>query len=165
MGGLGGKKTWRSHTLWIPTPGFSKAENFVKKVWQHPRMRRTYERFWRTVRSTPFQLPRPIIGTASCPSGPAKPARRLCRETLKHNLFEGRKLVEAAKKYGRIVQHGTQNRSLSKWSDLAKEIASGKRGNSKWRWEPATSGVAPLVKETKTPPSELNLTLGPDRLR
>ena len=28
-----------------------------------------------------------------------------------HNLFEGRKLMEAARKYKRIVQHGTQNRS------------------------------------------------------
>jgi predicted dehydrogenase len=28
-----------------------------------------------------------------------------------HNLFEGRKLAEAARKYQRIVQHGTQNRS------------------------------------------------------
>ena len=55
---------------------------------------------------------------------------------LSHNLFEGRKLVEAAKKYKRIVQHGTQNRSLSKWSNLAKEIASGKKGNSKLLWVP-----------------------------
>lgn len=30
---------------------------------------------------------------------------------LSHNIFEGRQLVEAAKKYGRIVQHGTQNRA------------------------------------------------------
>ena len=28
-----------------------------------------------------------------------------------HNVFEGRKMVEAAKKYGRIVQHGVQLRS------------------------------------------------------
>jgi len=28
-----------------------------------------------------------------------------------HNIFEGRKVVEAARKYNRIVQHGTQNRS------------------------------------------------------
>ena len=28
-----------------------------------------------------------------------------------HNIFEGRKLVEAARKYDRIVQHGTQSRS------------------------------------------------------
>ncbi len=30
---------------------------------------------------------------------------------LSHNAWEGRKAVEAARKYGRIVQHGTQNRS------------------------------------------------------
>src|SRR6201993_2020866 len=28
-----------------------------------------------------------------------------------HNIYEGRKLIEAARKYGRIVQHGTQSRS------------------------------------------------------
>ena len=32
---------------------------------------------------------------------------------LCHNIFEGRQLVEAAKKYGKIVHHGTQNRSNS----------------------------------------------------
>ncbi len=30
---------------------------------------------------------------------------------LSHNIWEGRQLVAAAKKYGRIVQHGTQSRS------------------------------------------------------
>lgn len=30
---------------------------------------------------------------------------------LSHNVFEGRQVVEAAKKYGRIVQHGTQSRA------------------------------------------------------
>lgn len=30
---------------------------------------------------------------------------------MTHNIFEGRKVVEAAQKYGRIVQHGTQLRS------------------------------------------------------
>lgn len=47
---------------------------------------------------------------------------------LSHNVFEGRKLVEAAKKYGRVVQHGTQNRSSA---GKAREIAavhSGKYG-------------------------------------
>ena len=28
-----------------------------------------------------------------------------------HNIFEGRQMVEAARKYNRIVQHGTQIRS------------------------------------------------------
>jgi len=30
---------------------------------------------------------------------------------LSHNIYEGRQLVAAARKYGRIVQHGTQSRS------------------------------------------------------
>ena len=76
---------------------------------------------------------------------------------LSHNLFEGRKLVEAAKKYGRIVQHGTQNRSLSKWSDLAKEIASGKRGKLEVALGTCHKRRGSIgFKETKTPPSELN---------
>ncbi len=36
-----------------------------------------------------------------------------------HNIYEGRKLVEAARKYGRIVQHGTQSRSSGGWWRLA----------------------------------------------
>lgn len=32
---------------------------------------------------------------------------------LSHNIYEGRQLVAAAKKYGRIVQHGTQSRASS----------------------------------------------------
>lgn len=47
---------------------------------------------------------------------------------ISHNIFEGRQCVEAAKKYGRVVQHGTQNRSSN---GKAKEIAavqSGKYG-------------------------------------
>jgi len=39
---------------------------------------------------------------------------------LSHNIYEGRKAVEAARKYGRIVQHGTQQRSSG---GRAKEIA------------------------------------------
>src|SRR5262245_11378899 len=47
---------------------------------------------------------------------------------ISHNIFEGRKCVEAAQKYKRMVQHGTQQRSSG---GRAKEIAavqSGKYG-------------------------------------
>ncbi len=83
---------------------------------------------------------------------------------LSHNLFEGRKLVEAMRKYKRIVQHGTQNRSSV---GKAKEIAaaqSGKYGKlliskafcCKPRW---SIGEKPI----ETPPATLdfNLWLGP----
>src|SRR5437667_7125055 len=41
---------------------------------------------------------------------------------LSHNITEGRRCVEAARKYQRIVQHGTQNRSSE---SRANEIAAG----------------------------------------
>mgnify|MGYP000540893857 FL=1 len=76
---------------------------------------------------------------------------------LSHNLFEGRKLVEAAKKYKRIVQHGTQNRSLRKWSDLAKEVASGKNGKLEVALGTCHKRRGSIgFKDTKSPPSELD---------
>lgn len=81
-----------------------------------------------------------------------------------HNVFEGRKCVEAARKYGRIVQHGTQSRASATWAQQIAAIASGKYGKllvskgyaSKPRW---TIGFKP----DKDPPPELNydLWLGP----
>ena len=45
-----------------------------------------------------------------------------------HELHEGRVAVEAARKFGRIVQHGTQNRSASKWAETAALVKSGHYG-------------------------------------
>jgi len=44
------------------------------------------------------------------------------------NLFEGRKCVEAAEKYNRLVQHGTQRRSEDNWAMVAAAVQSGKYG-------------------------------------
>ncbi len=81
-----------------------------------------------------------------------------------HNIFEGRKCVEAAEKYSRIVQHGTQSRASSAWAKTVAAIASGKYGKllvskgfaSKPRWSIG-------FKENKQPPPELdyNIWLGP----
>ncbi|MGQ9761169.1 MAG: Gfo/Idh/MocA family protein [Thermogutta sp.] len=81
-----------------------------------------------------------------------------------HNVFEGRKCVEAARKYGRIVQHGTQSRASESWARQVAAIASGKYGRllvskgyaSKPRWTIS-------FKPVKDPPPELdyNLWLGP----
>ncbi len=83
---------------------------------------------------------------------------------MSHNVFEGRKVVEAAEKYDCIVQHGTQRRQSR---GIAKEIAAAKSGKygeleiargimSKPRW---SIGYA----KEKTPPSGLNynIWLGP----
>ena len=45
-----------------------------------------------------------------------------------HNVHEGRVAVEAARKYGRIVQHGTQSRSSRQWAETAELVKSGKYG-------------------------------------
>ena len=45
-----------------------------------------------------------------------------------HNVYEGRKAVEAARKYKRIVQHGTQNRSNRDWARQIAAVHSGKYG-------------------------------------
>jgi predicted dehydrogenase len=83
---------------------------------------------------------------------------------ISHNVFEGRKCVEAAEKYGRVVQHGTQQRSSL---ERAREIAAVHSGNygkllvskgycCKPRWSIGT-------KPMEAPPAELdfNLWLGP----
>ena len=81
-----------------------------------------------------------------------------------HNVYEGRKLVEAARKYQCIVQHGTQSRSDNKWAQRAAIVASGKYGKllvakgycCKPRW---SIGFKPVAE----PPKELDfdLWLGP----
>jgi predicted dehydrogenase len=45
-----------------------------------------------------------------------------------HNVHEGRIAVEAAKKYNRIVQHGTQSRSNGEMARIVEVIKSGKLG-------------------------------------
>jgi predicted dehydrogenase len=45
-----------------------------------------------------------------------------------HNVHEGRIAVEAARRYNRIVQHGTQGRSSSQWALTVAAIQSGKLG-------------------------------------
>jgi predicted dehydrogenase len=83
---------------------------------------------------------------------------------ISHNVFEGRQCVEAAKKYGRVVQHGTQQRSNDERATEIAALQSGKYGKllvskgycCKPRWSINT-------KPTEAPPSELdfNLWLGP----
>jgi len=83
-----------------------------------------------------------------------------------HNVFEGRKCVEAAEKYKRIVQHGTQSRSSSSWTKQVAAIASGKYGKllvskayaSKTRW---SIGFRPIEE----PPEhvDFDIWLGPAR--
>jgi len=49
-----------------------------------------------------------------------------------HNISEGRKCIEAAAKYKRIVQHGTQSRSAGGLGQAFKTMQSGKWGKILW---------------------------------
>lgn len=48
---------------------------------------------------------------------------------MTHNAWEGRKMIEAAKKYGRVIQVGMQSRSAAYLRDAAEYIRSGKLGD------------------------------------
>jgi predicted dehydrogenase len=84
-----------------------------------------------------------------------------------HNPFEGRKCLEAARKYQRIVQHGTQSRSSANWAKQVAAIASGKYGKllvSKGAASKDGSGRWSIgFKPIKEPPKSLDydLWLGP----
>lgn len=83
---------------------------------------------------------------------------------ISHNVFEGRQCVEAAKKYNRVVQHGTQNRSSDGKAKMIAAVKSGKYGKllvskgycAKPRWSIG-------FKQPESPPSNLdwNIWLGP----
>jgi len=51
---------------------------------------------------------------------------------VSHSIWEGRKMVEAARKYNRIVQAGTQHRSCPAVQEAARDIQAGKYGKVLW---------------------------------
>ena len=51
---------------------------------------------------------------------------------VSHSIWEGRKMVEAARKYDRIVQAGTQHRSCPAVIEAAKDIQAGRWGKVQW---------------------------------
>jgi predicted dehydrogenase len=81
-----------------------------------------------------------------------------------HNVFEGRKLVEAARKYNRIVQHGTQSRSDPLWIKEVAAVRSGKYGKLLISYGYASKPRGGIgFRQPQDPPKELNfdLWLGP----
>ena len=81
-----------------------------------------------------------------------------------HTVFEGRKLVEAARKYDRIVQNGTQSRSDVNWIAELSAVRSGKYGKLQVAYGYASKPRRSIgFKPAKQPPKELdfNIWLGP----
>jgi predicted dehydrogenase len=81
-----------------------------------------------------------------------------------HEIHEGRVAVDAARKHGRIVQHGTQGRSSGRWARVAEIARSGKLGKllvSRGLCYKPRPSIG--IKPDEPAPSELdhNLWLGP----
>ena len=51
---------------------------------------------------------------------------------VSHNIWEGRQMVKAARKYNRVIQAGTQQRSCPAVQECAKDIQAGKYGKVLW---------------------------------
>jgi predicted dehydrogenase len=51
---------------------------------------------------------------------------------VSHSIWEGRKMVEAARKYNRVVQAGTQHRSCPAVQEAARDIQAGRYGKVLW---------------------------------
>ncbi len=84
---------------------------------------------------------------------------------VSHAIWEGRKMVEAARKYNRIVQAGTQHRSCPGVQEAARDIQSGKYGKVLWVHCSKLSARASIGKVTKPQPVpphiDYNLWAGP----
>ncbi|MCS7026817.1 MAG: Gfo/Idh/MocA family oxidoreductase [Bryobacteraceae bacterium] len=84
---------------------------------------------------------------------------------VSHNLFEGGKLVEAARKYKRVAQGGTQRRSYGRFRKVIEMIHSGVIGDiylAKWVFPGKRDSIGFKDPQTK-PPAWLNwdLWVGP----
>lgn len=85
-----------------------------------------------------------------------------------HNLFEGRKLVEAATKYNRIVQHGVQLRSSVAMQEAIKHLREGLIGKvymargTVYKWRP---DIGDLGKSAVPAGLNWDLWQGPAQVR
>ncbi len=87
---------------------------------------------------------------------------------VSHDIWEGRKMVEAARKYKRVVQTGTQNRSSSYGRTARELIASGKLGSIHLVRVYNMLNRAPVENLPDTAPPEgldWDMWLGPGPLR
>lgn len=83
---------------------------------------------------------------------------------VSHNVFEGEQLVKAARKYGRVVQGGTQRRSMGRFRQAVQLLHEGVIGDiylSKWFFPGRRDSIG--FKPNEAPPAWLNwdLWLGP----
>lgn len=95
-----------------------------------------------------------LIGIWACQAG--KDA--YVEKPVSHNIFEGRKLVEAARKYKRIVQGGTQRRTWGRFRKAIEVVHSGEIGDvyqATWVFPGSRDSIG-FKDPASTPPSWLN---------
>ena len=84
---------------------------------------------------------------------------------VSHSIWEGRKMVEAARKYNRIVQAGTQQRSCPAVQECARDIQAGRWGKVQWLHCSKLDARATIGKVTEPQPVpeqiDYNLWAGP----
>ncbi|HOW65450.1 MAG TPA: Gfo/Idh/MocA family oxidoreductase [Candidatus Paceibacterota bacterium] len=84
---------------------------------------------------------------------------------VSHSIWEGRKIVEAARKYNRIVQAGTQQRSCRAVQEAARDVQAGKYGKVLWLHCSKLSARTTIGKVTEPQPVpdhiDYNLWAGP----
>ena len=84
---------------------------------------------------------------------------------VSHSIWEGRKMVEAARKYNRVVQGGTQRRSCPAVDECAADIKAGKYGKVLWAHVLRLNAREPIGKVATPVPVpdhiDYNLWAGP----
>ena len=65
---------------------------------------------------------------------------------VSHNIWEGRQMVKAARKYNRIVQAGTQHRSCPAVQECAKDVQAGNYGKVLWAHTSQLEALKPIGK-------------------
>ena len=101
-----------------------------------------------------------LIAIWACQAGKDVYIEKPCSQ----KLFEGRKCIEAAEKYNRLMQHGTQRRSDTIWAKVAAAIQQNRYGKLVAAKVHASRPRGPLgFKPTGDPPATLdwNLWIGP----
>src|SRR5687767_12930554 len=85
-----------------------------------------------------------------------------------HNILEGRTMVAAAKKHGRVVQLGTQSRSGAHFLSCMEYLKAGAIGKVRFAkaWESAKQGSIGFPADSDPPPGfDYDFWLGPAPLR
>ncbi|MBN1362819.1 MAG: Gfo/Idh/MocA family oxidoreductase [Sedimentisphaerales bacterium] len=88
-----------------------------------------------------------------------------CEKPVSHSIWEGRKMVEAARKYNRIVEAGTQQRSCPAVIEAAKDVQAERWGKVRWVHCSRLNSREPIGKVTEPQPVpasvDYNLWAGP----